>query len=336
VFRDVRDGGLAAWLAEEGEMTRTRIAFCIAIALFALLLATGPAVCAGTGKLTLPPEITQAIETMDGGDPDGAIQIARDFEQAHPENPLGYLLEDEARWWKIYCGACEIKYGMVNPAKGSKRREDEAYFAIADKAIRLAESQIAQSETAELHLYAGIAWALKAQLYGLRGENRNAAHAGVTARTEFMRTLELDPQMADAQVGLGLYNYYVDTLSSFVKFLRFFMGIPGGNKAEGIRQLEAGMKDGVLMAAEARFYLAKNLRTYDLQYEQAATVAEPLAAKYPRNPTFLLLLGNLNAELGRNAKASGYFSAAAGLSIADPACAARVREITNTFLASLH
>jgi hypothetical protein len=323
-------------MAKEGEMTRARVAFCVAIALFALLLATGPAACAETEKLTLPPEITQAMEKMNGGDPDGAIQIAHDFEQAHPENPLGYLLEDEARWWKIYCGACEIKYGMVNPAKGNKRREDEAYFAIADKAIRLAEAQIAQSETAELHLYAGIAWALKAQLYGLRGENRNAAHAGVAARTEFIRTLELDPKMADAQVGLGLYNYYVDTLSSFVKFLRFFMGIPGGNKAEGIRQLEAGMKDGVLMAAEARFYLAKNLRTYDLQYEKALAIAEPLVAKYPRNPVFLLLLGNLDAELGRNAKASGYFSAAAGLSIPDPACAARVREIANTFLASLH
>jgi tetratricopeptide (TPR) repeat protein len=336
MLRDVRDRGLAARLAKEGEMTRARIAFCIAIALLGIFLTVVPTARAAAEKLTLPPEITQAMETMNDGDPDGAIQIARDFEQAHPENPLGYLLENEARWWKIYCGACEIKFGMVNPAKGNKRREDEAYFAIADKAIRLAEAQIAQSETAELHLYAGIAWALKAQLYGLRGENRNTAHAGVAARTEFIRTLELDPRMADAQVGLGLYNYYVDTLSSFVKFLRFFMGIPGGNKAEGIRQLETGMKDGVLMAAEARFYLAKNLRTYDQQYEKALAIAEPLVAKYPHNPVFLLLFGNLDVELGRNGKASEYFSAAAGLSIPDPACAARVREIANTFLASLY
>lgn len=314
-------------------MTRTRV---IAIALFALLLASGPAASAGTEKLTLPPEISHALEKMHEGDPDTAIQMAHDFEQAHPDNPLGYLLENEARWWKVFCAACEIKYGMVNTVKGAKRREDDVYFAVADKAIHLAEAQIAKSETAELHLYAAIAWALKAQLYGLRSENRNAAHAGVTARTEFIRTLQLDPQMADAMVGLGLYNYYVDTLPSIVKVLKFFMGIPGGNKAEGVRQLETGMKDGVLMAVEARFYLAKNLRTYDQQYEKALAIAEPLVATYPRNPVFLILLGNLDVELGRGANASEYFHAAANLPISDPSCAARTREIANTFLASLH
>jgi hypothetical protein len=315
---------------------RSRIAGSVTVAVFAILLGAVPAARAGTEKLTLPPEISQAMETMYGGDPDAAIQIAHAFEQAHPENPLGYLLESEARWWKVYCAACELKYGMVNAAKGMKRREDDSYFAVADKAIHLAEAQLAKSETAELHLYVGMGWALKAQLYGLRSENRNAARAGVAARTEFIRALQLDPQMADALVGLGLYNYYVDSLPSIVKVLKFFMGIPGGNKAEGVRQLETGMKEGVLMSVEARFYLSKNLRTYDQKYERAAEIAGPLVSRYPRNPVFLLLLGNLNAELSRNAKASGYFSTAASLPIPDPACAARVREIANTFLASLH
>ncbi len=316
-------------------MMRSRIGCFVAIGLFATLLARVPAVRAGTERLTLPPEILQAMEKMHGGDPDAAIQIAHDFERVHPEDPLGYLVESEAQWWKVYCGACEFKYGMVNTAKGSKRREDDAYFGVADKAIHLAEAQIAESETAELHLYAGMGWAIKAQLYGLRSENRNAARAGVAARSEFMRALQLDPQMADASAGLGLYNYYVDTLSGFVKVLRFFMGIPGGNKAEGIRQLETGMKEGVLMAVEARFYLAKNLRTYDQQYERAATIAEPLVASYPHNASFLLLLGNLNAELGRKERASEYLHAALNLAIPDPACAARTRELANSMLASL-
>lgn len=319
-------------------MMRTRVAFdfAVAVGFFTILLASAPTARAGTQRLTLPTEISQALEKMHGGDPDAAVQVAHDFEQAHPDNPLGYLLENEARWWKVFCAACEIKYGMVNTAKGAKRRDDDAYFAVADRAIHLAEARIVKSDTAEFHLYAGIAWALKAQLYGLRGENRNAAHAGVAARTEFIRTLQLDPQMADAMVGLGLYNYYVDTLPSIVKVLKFFMGIPGGNKAEGVRQLETGMKDGVLMAVEARFYLAKNLRTYDQQYEKALTIAEPLVVKYPHNPVFLILLGNLDVELGRGAKASEYFHAAANLPISDPSCAARTREIANTFLASLH
>jgi len=34
--------------------------------------------------------------------------------------------------------------------------------------------------------------------------------------------------MADANLGLGLYNYYVDTLSAMAKVLRFFMASPAG------------------------------------------------------------------------------------------------------------
>ena len=81
------------------------------------------------------------------------------------------------------------------------------------------------------------------------------------------------------------------------------MGIPGGSKQEGIRQLESAMNGGGMTAAEARFYLAKNLRTYDQQYERAAVTIEPLTQKYPRNAVFNLFLGNFNLELNRREKA---------------------------------
>ena len=64
-------------------------------------------------------------------------------------------------------------------------------------------------------------------------------------------------------------------------------------------------------------------------------MADPLAARYPHNPIFLLLLGNLNAELGRNGKASEYFHAAQNSPVPDPACSTRIRDLANSFLASL-
>ena len=301
-----------------------------------LLLALVVAAPAGASGLTLPVQAAQAMNNIYDGDSDAAIAIARELEKSQPEDPLGYLLEDEALWWKTYCAACEIKWGMLEAWKRGKRPEDESYLALADKAIYLARARIAKSDTAQMHLYAGIAWALKTRLYGLRDEHRAAARAAVSARAQFLRCLQLDPQMADATAGLGLYNYYVDTLSPVIKLLRFFMGIPGGNKEEGLRQMQTGMEQGVLLAVDTRFYLAKNLRTYDQKYEQALSVAEPLVGRYPHNPVFFLLLGNLNAELGRSAKASEYFDAALNLSIPDAACAARVRYLANSFLASQH
>jgi tetratricopeptide (TPR) repeat protein len=301
------------------------------------------------GSLTLPPEATQAMAQIYDGDPDGAIATAQKLQLSQPDQPLGFILEAEAEWWKTFCASSEIKYGMVDAWKRGKKSEDEAYFALADKAIELAQAQIARSETAEMHLYTGAGYALKARLFGLRGEHRAVAHAGVSARTEFLRALELDPNMADATAGIGLYNYYVDSFSSIVKMLSFFMGIPGGNKQEGIRQMQIGMDRGVLFSVDTRFYLAKNLRKYDQQYEQALLVGQPLVARYPNNPVYLLLLGNLNAELSRNDKAAEYFHAVLKLPAIQSTCEAppsvpaancmpcfvRARDIANSFLASL-
>lgn len=305
------------------------------------LLLTAAALCAApvhAGGLTPSPEAAHVLDLIYAGDPDAAIAGARAIQQAQPENPLGTLLEGEATWWKMYCAACEIKWGMLDAWKRGKQPEDDAYLAIADHAIELARAQLAKSDTAEMHVYAGLGLALKARLYGLRDERRNAARAGVAARTEFVHALQLDPDMADATAGLGLYNYYVDTLSTMAKVLRFFMGIPGGSKQEGIRQLQTGADHGVLVSVDARFYLAKNLRTYDHRYAQALPVAEPLAARYPRNAVFLLLAGNLNAELRRHAKAADYFHAAlaSAESDPDPVCAARTRTLANAFLASAY
>src|SRR5580704_4887134 len=282
----------------------TRPALLMVAVFFAVSALTVPV---RAGSLALPPEATQAMAQIYDGDPDSAIATAQKLQLSQPDHPLGFILEAEAEWWKTSCASSEIRYGMVDAWKRGKKPEDEAYFVLADKAIELAQAQIARSETAEMHLYAGAGYALKARLFGLRGEHRPVARAGVSARTEFLRALELDPDMADATAGVGLYNYYVDSLSAFVKVLGLFMGIPSGNKLEGIRQMQIGMERGVLLSVDTRFYLAKDLRKFDQEYEQAITVAAPLLEQYPNNPIYLLLLGNLNAELSRNDKAAEYF-----------------------------
>src|SRR6202167_214409 len=323
--------------------SRIYLAVALCFASIAAMLAAAPA---RAGDIKLPPEAIQAMDKMYSGDPDGAIAILRNLEQSQPENPLPVLLEGEARWWKIYCANLEVRYGMIDAWKRGKKPEDEAFLPLAHKLIELAHAQIAKSDAADMHFYAGMGFALKVRLEVLRGEHRAVARAGVAARSEFLRALELDPQMPDATAGLGLYNYYVDSLSTSVKILRFFMGIPGGSRTEGIRQMQIGIDRGVVTPVEMRFHLARNLRTFDYQYERAIVVAQPLVERYSGNPVFQLLVGNLNAEMGRPVKTAEHFQAALKISsqpaTADccsacpscPTCSARVREIANAFLRS--
>jgi tetratricopeptide (TPR) repeat protein len=289
-------------------------------------------------NLSLPSNVPAILDHIYSGRRDLAIKEARAFQQQSPNDPLGYLLEAEAEWWRIWCSSAEFKYGMTMARHHDKLPGDAHYLELTSKAYSLAEAQLREHDSAEMHLYAGMADALASRLYGLRGENRATARVGVRARENFLKALALDPSLADADMGLGLYNYYVDTLSTVARVLRFFMGIPGGSKEEGIRQLERAIREGQLTPPLARFYLAENLMNYDQKYEQALQVITPLVEKYPGNPIFQLLRGDLFAKLGRKSQAeAAYHSAStASAQVAEPGCRARLAYLVQQSLAALN
>jgi hypothetical protein len=310
-----------------------RMLFCLAFAACASLVARE----ARASDLQIPPDATRAINLMYLGKPQEAVGLALKLEAERPEHPLGYLIQADVLWWNIYCRWSERKYNTIDAWSHTRPADaaDDAELALADKVARLAEASIAKSDTAEMELYAGLGYASRARLLGLRFEKMPVARAGVEARKHLMRCLELDPEMADAYLGLGLYNYYVDTLSAMAKVLRFFMGIPGGDKREGLRQLEIASTKGELTQAEARFNMAKSLRNYDRDYSRALQATVPLIQEYPQNCIFLLLSGDLEQKLGHRDEAAAKFHAAAAAPWEEAGCAERAHQLANEALASI-
>jgi tetratricopeptide (TPR) repeat protein len=284
-------------------------------------------------KLALPPNAGKAVQDIYAGDPEAAIAAAQTYEKERPDDPFAYLLEAEARWWQAYCRQSEIRYGMLDVWELPKEPENPPYLDAARRAVSLAQALLAKSDTAKANLYAGMGYALEARIYGLRGARMDTARSGVKAREHLLKALQLDPQLADADTGLGLYNYYVDTLSPIVKLLRFFLGIPGGSKQQGMQQLRAAMEHGFLTAVEARFYLASNLRTYDHNYAEALEVAQPLVRQYPENPIFLLLVANLELELGRREQAAETLARIRKVKTDDAACVSRAEQLGRELMA---
>ena len=302
------------------------------VALF--LVAFSPSALRAT-QIALPPETPGILAKTYSFDLDGAQEAARQLQKEHPDHPIGYLLESDAIWWRFWCTAAEFKYGMNDARRRSKLPADQHYLELASTASSLASAQIKKRDSAEMQLYAAVADAAAARLYALRGENRNTARFGVRSREHFLRAKILDASLADADFGLGLYNYYVDTLSAIAKIMRFFMGIPGGSKQEGIRLLEHAIADGVLTPSVARFYLAMNLHRYDQQYERALNTISPLVEEYPSNPLFQLARGDLFAKLGRKQQALGCYRAAAALQVRDRECQARIQLLVRAAIAAL-
>jgi predicted Zn-dependent protease len=307
-----------------------RVLFCLAIALFF-------AGEARASQLDISPDAKLAIDLMYSGKPQEAIELAHKLEAVRPDHPLAYLIEADVLWWNIYCKWSERKYNTIDAWSHTRPADadDNAELALADKVTRLAEAALAKSDTAEMELYAGLGYASRARLLGLRYEKIPVARAGVEARKHLLRCLELDPQMADAYLGLGLYNYYVDTLSALAKILRFFMGIPGGDKREGLRQLEIASTKGELTQMEARFNMAKNLRNYDRDDARAEKANAPLIAAYPANCIFLLQAGDIEQKLGHTEEAAARYRSAALARTDDEACAQRAHHLAEEALASL-
>jgi hypothetical protein len=310
-----------------------RVLFCLVMAACASFFQSEA--CAS--ELDIPPEAKQALNLMYSGKSEEAVALAHKLEAARPDHPLGYLIEADILWWNIYCKWSERKYNTIDAWSHPRPADDDdkAELVLADKVAHLAEAAIAQLDTAEMELYAGLGYASRARLLALRFEKMPVARAGVEARKHLLRCLQLDPSMADAYLGLGLYNYYVDTLSAMAKVLRFFMGIPGGDKREGLRQLESASTMGELTQAEARFNMAKSLRNYDRDYARAEKAAEPLASQYPTNCIFLLQAGDIEQKLGHTEEAAAKFRAAAEAPWEESVCADKAHMLASQALGTI-
>src|SRR5262249_26198690 len=149
------------------------LALCLAI------LCCGAKAEAHPTPLNLPPGTSETINHIYSFELDAGIQGARQIQRDQPDHPIGYLLEGEALWWRTWCLSADFKVGTVAAPNVSKDPGDRKCLVLPAKAYTAARALIERGGSAEMQFYAGLADALAARLYGLRGENRATARVGV-------------------------------------------------------------------------------------------------------------------------------------------------------------
>lgn len=244
----------------------------------------------------------RGIDQMMDGDFDRAVEVFRQIEKADPESPLGYLLEADANWWRIYLvGGNLIDPDVFEAISEATTPYDPDFRRLNDLAIQRAEARIrAHQNEARNNFYEGLAYALQARLDALRDHVLATARSGKKVRNLSMTALKLDPNLRDAYFGLGVYNYFVDTLPGYVKMLRFLILLPGGNRELGLKQIQDAMDAGEIVNSEARFHLAKNFsRTNERQFSKSLELFRQMEQQYPHNPLWRLLVGSLEIRMGQ-------------------------------------
>jgi tetratricopeptide (TPR) repeat protein len=242
------------------------------------------------------------IQLLMDGDMDGAAQIFRQIEQADPESALGYVLEADAYWWKIYLTEANLVDPDVFEALSEALTPYDAEFHRLDSlAIEKAEAQIrAHPDDAWSQAYEGLAYALLARLEALRDHALATARAGKKMRNLSLQAVKLNPNLYDAYLGTGIYNYFEATLPTYVRMLRFLIRLPGGDRARGLEQLQTAADKGEIVVGEARFHLAKNYsRSNERQYAKSLELLQAMQRDYPHNPLWKLLVGSLEIRMGQ-------------------------------------
>lgn len=239
-------------------------------------------------------------ELMDGNF-DGAIQTFRQVQSADPESPLGYLLEADVSWWKIYLTEANlIDPDVFEALSEAATPYDADFWRLDGTAIGKAAAHVAAHQDEARNLfYEGLGFGLQTRMEALRDHVLATARSGKKLRNLSLAALKLDPNLGDAYFGVGLYNYFEDTLPTYVKMLRFLILLPGGNRLEGLRQIQAAMEKGQIVTAEARFHLAKNYsRPTDREFAKSLELFRQMERLYPHNPLWKLLVGSTELRMG--------------------------------------
>jgi tetratricopeptide (TPR) repeat protein len=200
---------------------------------------------------------------------------------------------------------------------------DQKLNDAADRAIAAADAWTRREPArAEAWFYLAGAYAPLVQWRILRGERLSAARDGARVKSALERALGLDPTLADAEVGIGLYHYYAGVAPTYAKVLRLFLFLPGGDRRRGLSELTEARDHGQLLRGEADYQLHLIYLWYENRPRDALALLEDLDAKHPFNPLFLQRIAEATETSFHDRRAS----ADAWRALRDRARAGRVYE----------
>ena len=226
--------------------------------------------------------VATAYQRLYAGDWDEALG---QFEALHAGSPR--LLP--AWFGALMAGFVRVQADDSNEA-AFERGIDE-FLAVAD--ARYSKSRA----DAEALFYLGHGSMLRAAFRlsedkGVWGAARDAARAKGYAE-QYIRQ---HPEHGDAYLTLGIYNYFVGIAPTFAKVLRVLLFLPGGNRAEGLKQIERAARDGSLFAPLAQGMLGSLYGSFEGRLPDAIATSERLVAQFPGNSMARLSLAQLYAH----------------------------------------
>ena len=268
-----------------------------------------------TNPLNRDPLVREAFAHFYDLDYPGAVSRFEHFRQMHPGDPqASALLLDASLFQELYRldlldttfyandGFLTGRHATIEDPQARDR-----ILALADEAIREADARIAKNPNDIDALFArGWTRSLKCTYLAMVQRGFGAGfRLALKAKDDEEHVLKLDPDYADAELVVGVYQYVVGALPLPFKFLIGFAGITG-SKQKGFTLLMDDGNRGVITGVEARTVTALFLRR-ESRYKDAIQVVLALKAQYPHDYLFALEEANLRKDDGQGMAAVGSY-----------------------------
>jgi len=155
--------------------------------------------------------------------------------------------------------------------------------------------------------YLGTAKIYLAAYHGWQSEWLSAYWNGKEGIDYLATVISLDSTYYDAYLGVGLYHYYTDIVPRIAKVVTFILGIDNDRK-RGLAELHLASENGRHSSTEAKLFLGTTYLFIEKDYKKSLNFFEELVLKYPRNESFVMLLGENYQKLGKHNDAEAVLS----------------------------
>lgn len=255
-----------------GMFSGMKSSLCVALA---LLVASTHSLAAGNPfdvSSDLDQSLRSGLHALYNLDFDGATAVFDSIEKQAPDHPMVAFGKASIYWWYLSVYVLE-----------SDEKESEPFLKAVEECIRYSREKIDRGDpTGEAYMTLGGAYGLLGRWQATNQKWVSAYFTGKKAIRYLRKSLKINPNMNDAYMGLGIFDYYVATLPSVVRVLAF-LGT-GGDSQVGLNELETAATKGTYAQTPAKLFLTDLYSNQENKPEKAFEILANLRQEYPTSP----------------------------------------------------
>lgn len=238
-------------------------------------------------------EISAGIDAMYNLRFQEAAAIFDAMIQKRPDDAAGYFFRSEIHLWKYVFDYSEPDY--------------RKFLLFCDRAIAVAEKRLAERpDDMFAQTIVGAAYGFRA-LANFRAEQYvKAALDGRSCYGYLNDAVRKDSTLYDAYLGLGIFQFGVGALPSFLQRVLNLAGIQG-NAEEGLRKVRLAAERSLWAKNDATLFLGLMNVYYKRDFTQGLEYLRRIQKKYPRNAPALYSLGNVELFVRKPRAALPYY-----------------------------